>query len=54
VLLELYIRERGEFVEIFHIPTTELVADVHAKALPPNALGTAKKPFVFVRPRKFV
>ena len=56
-----YIREREEFLEICHLATTDLLADIHTKAvapptlnkLVPAATGTAKEPFRFERPRKY-
>ena len=56
-----YIRERENFLDIHHISTKLLVADLHTKAVPPCTLemlvgyatGTAIKPFYFERPRKF-
>lgn len=56
-----YIREREEYLEICHLSSSELLADMHTKALAPFSLckllplatGTAKLPFRFVRPRKF-
>ena len=56
-----YIRERENFLDIHHISTKLLIADLHTKAVPPCTLemlvgyatGTAIKPFFFERPRKF-
>jgi hypothetical protein len=56
-----YVRERGEFLEICHLGSPKLLADLHTKAVAPQTLsdlvgyatGTASEPFRFKRPKEF-
>jgi hypothetical protein len=56
-----YIRERAVFLEICHLSTAKLLADLHTKSVPYPTLanligyatGTAKEPFRFERPKQF-
>ena len=56
-----YIKERKEFLDTFHVPTTLCCPDVMTKSVSPHVMeflvgfitGTAKLPYQFVKPKAF-